>query len=92
LGGGLAFGAVDVKPEVKPPEKSAPLWILTPLSKPEPPTGVTPSKNPIDAFVADQYRAKGLKPVPTADKATLLRRVYMDLIGIPPRSRSRMRL
>ena len=65
-------------------EKPASLWILTPLSKPEPPPGVTSSRNPIDAFVAKQYREKGLTPAPLADKATLLRRVYIDLIGIPP--------
>ena len=76
LGGACAFGGTDEKP--------APLWILTPMSKPQPPAGVTASTNPIDAFVADAYREKGLKPVPFADKATLLRRVYMDLIGIPP--------
>jgi len=40
--------------------------------------------NPIDAFVAAEYQSKGLKPVGPADKRTLLRRVYLDIIGIPP--------
>src|SRR4029077_1789994 len=31
-----------------------------------------------------QHQAKGLKPVGKADRRTLLRRVYLDLIGIPP--------
>ncbi len=41
-------------------------------------------RNPIDAFVAAEHEKRGLKPVPAADKRTLLRRVYLDLIGLPP--------
>jgi hypothetical protein len=41
-------------------------------------------RNPIDAFVAADHDAHGLAPVREADKATLLRRVYLDLIGLPP--------
>ena len=71
-----------------PPAKTVPpesrLWILKPLARPEVPRGVTSSQNPIDAFIAAEYKAKGLTPVGPADKATLLRRVYLDLIGIPP--------
>src|SRR5204862_306423 len=40
--------------------------------------------NPIDAFVAARLRDKGLKPVGPADRRTLLRRVHLDLVGIPP--------
>ncbi len=42
------------------------------------------SANPIDAFVSAQHRARGLTPLPAADRATLFRRVYFDLIGLPP--------
>ena len=42
------------------------------------------SSNPIDAFIAEGYEAAGLKPVGPADKRTLLRRVTLDLIGLPP--------
>lgn len=66
------------------PKKVSDLWVLKPVVRLEVPTGVTQSKNPIDAFMAAQYKAKGLRPAPPADKRTLLRRVYMDLIGIPP--------
>ncbi|HZL55648.1 MAG TPA: DUF1549 and DUF1553 domain-containing protein [Bryobacteraceae bacterium] len=60
------------------------LWVLRPVVRPEVPAGVTNSTNPIDAFVAADYKAKGIVPVGQADKQTLLRRVYIDLIGIPP--------
>ena len=42
------------------------------------------STNPIDAFIAADYKDKGLLPAGKADKLTLLRRVYLDLIGLPP--------
>jgi hypothetical protein len=60
------------------------LWVLKPVVRPEVPAGVTKSSNPLDAFIAAQYRAKNLQPVGPADKRTLLRRVYLDLIGLPP--------
>src|SRR5690349_20442631 len=60
------------------------LWSLQPVKKSEPPAGVTTSANPIDAFIAADYREKGLIPVEKADKSTLLRRVYLDLTGLPP--------
>ncbi len=41
-------------------------------------------RNPLDAFVAAKWAEKGLKPAPAADKRTLIRRVYLDLIGLPP--------
>ncbi len=41
-------------------------------------------RNPIDAFVAAEHEERGLKPRPEATKAVLLRRVYFDLIGLPP--------
>ncbi len=41
-------------------------------------------RNPIDAFIATEHEALGLKPRPEAPRAVLLRRVYLDLIGLPP--------
>ncbi|MGZ8939280.1 MAG: PSD1 and planctomycete cytochrome C domain-containing protein [Limisphaerales bacterium] len=41
-------------------------------------------KNEIDHFVLARLEKKGLKPSERADKYTLVRRVYLDLIGLPP--------
>lgn len=41
-------------------------------------------RNPIDAFVAAEHEAFGLKPRPEAPREVLLRRVYLDLIGLAP--------
>ena len=65
-------------------EKATTLWVLKPVVRPEVPAGVTKSSNPIDAFIAAEYKARGLKPVGPANKRALLRRVYLDLIGLPP--------
>jgi hypothetical protein len=72
------------KPAPTAPGPKGKLWILTPLTRPEIPAIASKPANPIDAFIAAKYAAKRLKPVAQADKPTLLRRVYLDLIGIPP--------
>src|SRR5690348_7109321 len=65
-------------------EKPKDLWVLKPVVRPEIPSDVTTSSNPIDAFIAAEYRARGLQPVRQADKRTLLRRVTLDFTGLPP--------
>ncbi|MBI3881462.1 MAG: PSD1 domain-containing protein [Verrucomicrobia bacterium] len=42
------------------------------------------SQNPIDAFILARLQKEGLKPSPEAERATLIRRVSLDLIGLPP--------
>ena len=58
-----------------------------PPKKPELPKDLKDPKwvrNPIDAFVLEQLEREGLKPSPEADRPTLLRRVSLDLTGLPP--------
>jgi mono/diheme cytochrome c family protein len=60
----------------------ASLWAYRPVVKPavpEAPAGT----HPIDAFLAARL-PQGLKPAPSADRRTLLRRVTFDLTGLPP--------
>lgn len=42
------------------------------------------SMNPVDAFLAAEHEKRGLKPLGEASRHTLLRRLYIDLIGLPP--------
>jgi hypothetical protein len=42
------------------------------------------AKTPIDAFVRSHLASKQLDPAPAADAATLCRRLYLDLVGLPP--------
>jgi hypothetical protein len=61
-------------------------WAFEPLASvapPEDPTGW--AEGPIDRFIAAGHRAKGLRPVPSAGKRALIRRVTFDLIGLSPR-------
>lgn len=74
---GLASGVGAEKKEADP-------WILKPVIRPEVPAGMTDSKNAIDAFIASEHKARGLKPAGPATPLTLLRRVHLDLVGIPP--------
>jgi hypothetical protein len=61
-------------------------WAFQPVKKPALPEVKDSSwvKNPIDNFVLAKLEANGMTPNTPADKATLIRRVYFDLIGLPP--------
>ena len=41
-------------------------------------------RNPVDAFILSTLESKGLTPNPEADRATLIRRLTLDLTGLPP--------
>ncbi len=47
------------------------------------PVAPTP-RNPIDHFILAELDKQGLKPSPEADRRTLIRRLYFDLLGLPP--------
>ncbi len=65
-------------------EETDGLWALKPVVRPDLAARRTGPANPIDAFIAEGYAAGGLKPVGPADRRTLLRRVTLDLVGLPP--------
>ena len=62
-------------------------WAYVPPAKRVPPTVSDKSwpKNWADQFILGKIESAGLKPSPDADKTTLIRRVYIDLIGLPPK-------
>ena len=62
-------------------------WSLTPLARPPvPPVTVQQGRvyNPIDAFVVARLQEKGMRQSPETDRRTLVRRLYFDLVGLPP--------
>jgi hypothetical protein len=61
-------------------------WAFLPIQRPPLPTVRQPKwpRNPIDHFVQSRLEASGLQPSPEAPRETLLRRVTLDLTGLPP--------
>lgn len=55
-----------------------------PVKAPLPASDGVAAENPIDAFITSKHQELGLKPVGPVEKSLLLRRVYLDLIGLPP--------
>ncbi|MCB1096126.1 MAG: PSD1 domain-containing protein [Verrucomicrobiae bacterium] len=88
----IAAGAPTVRPEPETlprgfviTEEEKHFWSFLPIARPEVPA-VTGEENPIDAFIQQNLReqAEGLELAPEADRLVLLRRVYLDLSGLPP--------
>jgi hypothetical protein len=59
-------------------------WAFVPPKRPPVPKFADQPTNPIDAFVRARLQKDGLTPSPEADRYALVRRVYLDLIGLPP--------
>ena len=61
-------------------------WAFQPLVKPEPPSEQDSgwAKTPVDRFVIRQLNEHGLTHAPAASRTDLIRRLYYDLIGLPP--------
>ena len=59
-------------------------WALTPLQKSAVPSPQSPVKEPIDRFIRARLEKEGLKPAPEATREMWLRRVTLDLTGLPP--------
>jgi hypothetical protein len=75
-----APGAADIEPEKKTH------WAYTKPVRSDPPavkdTGWI--RNPIDRFVLARLEREGLTPAPVASRETLIRRLSLDLVGLPP--------
>ncbi|HJZ58838.1 MAG TPA: DUF1549 domain-containing protein, partial [Gemmataceae bacterium] len=76
----LPFAAADAN---APPD-AAKHWAFQAPVRPAVPAGSAWVKNPIDAFILTRLQKEGLKPAPEAERVTLIRRLYLDLIGLPP--------
>jgi len=61
-------------------------WAYQPIQRPAPPAVKNGAwiKSPLDAFVLARLEQQGLAPNPEAERSTWLRRVSLDLIGLPP--------
>jgi hypothetical protein len=66
--------------------KYQPHWSLVPPRRAAPPEAddATWSRNPIDRFLLARLHKEGLRHAPEASRATLIRRVTLDLTGLPP--------
>jgi hypothetical protein len=82
----LPTGKMTARPRGKITDEDRAYWAFQPPKSVEPPTIQDErwNKNPIDKFVHQKRTAAGLPAAPRAEAMTLLRRVYQDLIGLPP--------
>ncbi len=80
----------EVQPaEVSEVERARGHWAFRPVARPSPPPVRDPSlaarmRNAIDAFVIAKLESRRWKPSPPAEPRQLLRRVHLDLTGLPP--------
>ena len=61
-------------------------WPFTTLVQVTPPMVAQTNwvSNPVDAFILSKLETKGIVPAPLAKRRTLVRRLYFDLLGVPP--------
>jgi hypothetical protein len=78
-GAAIPDDAADKDPNADPKKH----WAFQPVKAPTVPS-VQNAASPIDAFVRVKLTEKGLTAAGRADKRTLIRRAYFDLIGLPP--------
>jgi len=67
-------------------EEARKRWPFTPVTEPKVPEVQEKAwlRNPIDSFILAKLEEKQLRPAPDAERRTLLRRVTLDLTGLPP--------
>ena len=81
-----APGPPSVQEDSLVKEEDRKFWSFQPAKRPAVPTVRNPGqvRNPIDAFLLEKLNAKSMTYAPQAGRLTLMRRAYLDLIGIPP--------
>ncbi|RLS85373.1 MAG: DUF1553 domain-containing protein [Planctomycetota bacterium] len=74
------------RPEMKVTDADRQHWAFLPLRKVAVPTAQDAAwaRTPVDQFIRQAQEEKGLAPSPSADVRTLVRRIYFDVIGLPP--------
>ncbi|HEV7225215.1 MAG TPA: PSD1 and planctomycete cytochrome C domain-containing protein [Pirellulales bacterium] len=80
----VAAGAAAPSDDRAEPDPREHWAFRRPVRPAAPPTRPAWARNPIDAFIAAEHEREGIQPNAEADRSTLLRRVYLDLIGLPP--------
>jgi hypothetical protein len=82
IDGGASWPGADDAPAVKQRSNH---WAFQPVSRPQVPEVKSEwVRNPIDAFILQKLQSKGWQPAPAVSDRVLLRRVYLDLTGLPP--------
>ncbi len=77
-------------PTENPVDDGAPIetdfWSFQPIANPAPPTvnNADWPRTSIDRFILHRLNQAGLQPAPAADRRTLIRRLHLDLTGLPP--------
>lgn len=61
-------------------------WAFQPIASPKPPRVALRSEddNGVDSFIRARLEQDGIEPSPPAARETLIRRLYLDLLGLPP--------
>src|SRR5262249_25743839 len=69
-------------------------WAFRPRVRPAVPSVANASwvRNPVDAFIAKQHEGRGLTPQVEAPREVLIRRLFLDLVGMPPDAEEARRL
>jgi hypothetical protein len=83
---GAVWPGATAATAAQPTAKAGSHWAFQPIQSPRPPQVADANwvRNPIDAFVLARLEREKIKPSPEASKAVLLRRLSLDLTGLPP--------
>ena len=80
------FGIISMLHTAWTEESPALSWAMQPLIRPSIPEQTLPDResNPVDRFIAHKLSENNLEPSPSATSSQLLRRIFIDVWGLPP--------